>query len=246
MSLESRDIHININTGSLARFFLVAVFLIALYYISDVLLVLIAAIVIASAIEPLVRRLKHYKIHRVIAVVIIYLFAAVVLASILIFFVPMVVNDAVSFLSNIPRTVSLGDIWSPLGNIGSALESDLQSSHSISVSQFVSNIQSALVGTGAGVFNTASFVFGGFLSFVLIVVLSFYLAAQEEGVDDFLRIVTPVKKHDYIIDLWKRSQRKIGYWSDHRGCAGCPYCFFCRWFWQSSLVGWSVYHHSPI
>ena len=43
-------------------------------------------------------------------------------------------------------------------------------------------------------------------------VLSFYLAAQEEGVDDFLRIVTPVKKHDYIIDLWKRSQRKIGYW----------------------------------
>ncbi len=55
-------------------------------------------------------------------------------------------------------------------------------------------------------------IFGGFLSLILIIVLSFYLSVQEDGVDDFLRIVTPVRHHDYIIDLWKRSQRKIGLW----------------------------------
>ncbi len=42
--------------------------------------------------------------------------------------------------------------------------------------------------------------------------LSFYLAVQEDGVDDFLRIVAPVRHHTYIIDLWKRSQRKIALW----------------------------------
>ena len=61
-------------------------------------------------------------------------------------------------------------------------------------------------------FQLAGTIFGGLFSFILIIVLSFYLAVQEEGVDDFLRIVAPVKHHDYIIDLWKRSQRKIALW----------------------------------
>ncbi|TSC68058.1 MAG: hypothetical protein G01um101472_175 [Parcubacteria group bacterium Gr01-1014_72] len=57
-----------------------------------------------------------------------------------------------------------------------------------------------------------STIFGGVLSFVLIIVLSFYLAVQEDGVTNFLRIVAPIQHQRYIIDLWKRSQRKIGLW----------------------------------
>jgi predicted PurR-regulated permease PerM len=49
-------------------------------------------------------------------------------------------------------------------------------------------------------------------SFILIIVISFYLAVQDDGVANFLRIITPVKHERYIIDLWKRSQRKIGLW----------------------------------
>ena len=60
--------------------------------------------------------------------------------------------------------------------------------------------------------NTISAVFGGVLSFVLIVVLSFYLAVQEDGVSNFLKVITPLKNEKYIISLWKRSQKKIGYW----------------------------------
>jgi predicted PurR-regulated permease PerM len=38
------------------------------------------------------------------------------------------------------------------------------------------------------------------------------LAVQEGGVEKFLKIITPVKRETYVVDLWKRSQRKIGYW----------------------------------
>ncbi len=68
------------------------------------------------------------------------------------------------------------------------------------------------VGTGEGAIQTANLIFGGFFSFILIAVLSFYLSVQEDGVSDFLRIVAPVKKQDYVIDLWRRSQHKIGLW----------------------------------
>jgi predicted PurR-regulated permease PerM len=47
---------------------------------------------------------------------------------------------------------------------------------------------------------------------VLVIVLSFYFALQDTGVNDFLRMVMPVAYEEYSVDLWKRSQRKIGLW----------------------------------
>jgi predicted PurR-regulated permease PerM len=48
---------------------------------------------------------------------------------------------------------------------------------------------------------------------VLIIVLSFYFSAQEKGIEGFLRLVSPIKSRAYIVDLWRRSQQKIGLWS---------------------------------
>jgi predicted PurR-regulated permease PerM len=50
------------------------------------------------------------------------------------------------------------------------------------------------------------------LSFILIIVLSFYFLVQEDGVAEFLRLITPLKHEKYVVDLWKRSQIKIGQW----------------------------------
>jgi len=50
------------------------------------------------------------------------------------------------------------------------------------------------------------------MQFILIVVLSFYFAVQEEGIEGFLRTVTPLAQEEYVIDLWHRSQKKIGLW----------------------------------
>lgn len=204
---------LSISTGTIVRFFVVAVLILALYYLSDVLLVVLAAVVIASAIEPLVRRLKRLGVHRVLSVVLIYIVTAAALSAILVFFMPAVVNEAAGFIGSIPKTISLSDLWSPIQSIGVNIGSTASlSTHTISLAEFLNGLQGILVGTSDSAFQTASIIFGGFLSLLLIVVLSFYLAVQEDGVDDFLRIVTPVKRHEYVINLWKRSQRKIALW----------------------------------
>lgn len=203
--------HFSITTGTIIRFFGILVVLALLYYMSDVLLVILAAVVLASAMEPIVRRLKRYHLHRVVAVVLIYLGIAAVIAGIVVFFLPMVVNDTVSFLDAVPKTISLDSLWNPAGDVVGQGASSV-SSHLFSLSDLAKGLQDFLVGTSDSAVQTVSMIFGGMLSLILILVLSFYLAAQEEGVDDFLRIITPVKHYDYIIDLWKRSQRKIGLW----------------------------------
>lgn len=214
MDSPSKDIHININTGTIFRFFLIAVLLVALYFISDVVLIILAAVILASAIEPVVRRLKRRGVHRIITVVTIYVVAILTMMAVFVFFVPSVMDDIASFLSTIPTNISLQDIWNPVIDVGSDTQSvaTALAEKSIPVTEYLREIQSLVTGTGASAFKTASALFGGFLSFLLIVVISFYLAVKEEGVDDFLRIITPVKHHAYINDLWKRSQRKIALW----------------------------------
>jgi predicted PurR-regulated permease PerM len=212
MPEPSHNLSSSLTTGAILRFFFIGILLFVLYYISDILLLVVAAIIFASAIEPVVRRLGRYRIHRILAVILIYLTIAVALAVLLIFFMPAVVNDLISFLANMPQTFSLQYLWGPVQSMGVHLGSTAIAPGTISLSDLMDGLRSFIVGSPAGFFQTAGFVFGGALGFILIVILSFYLAVQEEGVSDFLRIVSPVKHHDYIIDLWKRSQRKIGYW----------------------------------
>lgn len=211
---ETTDNQTAVSVGTVVKFFAVAVAILALYYLRDIVLVVLAAVVIASAIEPVVRRLRHYfKLHRIVAVVVVYLMIAAVLATLLVFFMPAVVGEAVKFINEIPRTVSLADLWSPIQSLGFDIGSngDL-ATRTISLRDFITGLQTILTGTGESAFEMASAIFGGALSLVLIFVLSFYLAIREDGVDEFLRIITPVRRHEYIVNLWKRSRRKIGLW----------------------------------
>ena len=58
---------------------------------------------------------------------------------------------------------------------------------------------------------TQSFI-GGVFAFIMLIVVSFYLAVREKGVEDFIRLVIPLRHEAYAVDLWLRSQRKMGQW----------------------------------
>ena len=63
-----------------------------------------------------------------------------------------------------------------------------------------------------GIFSSISSIFGGVLGFVLVLVLSFYLVVQDDGISKFLKIITPIKQENYVLGLWRRTQAKIGLW----------------------------------
>jgi predicted PurR-regulated permease PerM len=71
---------------------------------------------------------------------------------------------------------------------------------------------SSASGASEGMFGAVGTIFGGVFSIVLIVVLSFYFAMQERGIENFLRIILPFETEEYAINLWSRSKAKIGKW----------------------------------
>ena len=76
----------------------------------------------------------------------------------------------------------------------------------------VTNAKSVLANISTSFIQAIGGAFGGFLNAFFILVVSFYLSIQEHGIESFLRIVIPQKSEDYVVDLWKRTQRKIALW----------------------------------
>lgn len=206
--MSQKDISVHITSGTILTTLLFLGLAALLWFLQDIVLILITAVVIASAIEPAIRFLTRRRIHRILAVIMMYLLVAGVFLSILLIFIPPVLDDAANFLQRLPETLSSFNITEathgllPWGSV----------SDQISSAELLRNLSSTLANSTGGVFTTLSAFFGGLTSLVLIIVFSFYFSVQETGVDDFLRVVTPIKEQAYVLHLWKRSQDKIGKW----------------------------------
>ncbi len=202
------NLSITITSGSFVRALLLILLAGLLYYLRDIVMIVLTAIVIASSVEPGIRSLMRRKFSRLLAVVTTYTLIIGCFASILFLFIPPVLDDTEGFLKGIPDqliSINISDATHgllPLGSVGDTISS----------ADLLSNITKAIGDSTGGALTTLSAFFGGVASFVLIIVFAIYFSVQETGVDDFLRVVTPVKHQVYVLNLWKRSQEKIGKW----------------------------------
>lgn len=184
----------------------------ALFQVSQFLLALIASVVIASAIEPITLWAKRQNAPRLPTVIAVYVVALVLFSAFFYFLLLPLIGEVSSFIktftvysNSITNDSVLSGMFESQNIFGGldtpAIFNEL-SSYLNSFSNFLSR----------GIFSSLSAVFGGVVSFVLIIVLSFYLAVQEDGIAKFLQLVSPAKQEAYVVRLWKRSQMKIGLW----------------------------------
>lgn len=199
---------INITTGTIFRALLLVLLFIFLYFIRDVVIITLLSIVIASGVEPAAVRLQKWRIPRVLAVIIIYLCAFLTLGFLFYLVIPPVFSELSDLSVNIPayleRPFQIKVIHEFLPELPASI-SQIILGFADSAKGFIEKI------TG-GFFHATSMLFGGALSFVFTIVLSFYLSVQEKGIENFLRIIIPIKYEEYAIDLWERSRNKIGAW----------------------------------
>jgi predicted PurR-regulated permease PerM len=205
-----KNVNITISSGTIIKVILFGLLIAALFFLKDLVLIVLTAIVIASAIEPITKWFVSYKVPRVIAVLLVYVLILLGLFSIFYFFVPTLLQEASNFLTLLPTYTSSIDLPGSFG--GDFLSGPESIVKTFSVRDAISSFQESFNNLSEGFLKSISVIFGGAFSFILIIVFSFYFAVQEKGIDDFLRVVTPVKHQNYILNLWKRSQVKIGRW----------------------------------
>ncbi len=205
---------ISIDNATLLRIVIFGLVVIGLFYLRELVLVLLTAIVIASFVESAVASFSKIGLGRAMSVVIVYVLTFLVIAGLFYVFVPVFVGE----LSSLAESVGQ---YFPNSNIIQALDSGTVSgahnivsgiSNNASLGEIIGSTQSFIANVSGGFFQTIVSVFGGIFNLILIIIFSFYLSMQERGIEAFLRVVTPIKHEAYVIDLWKRTERKIGLW----------------------------------
>ena len=200
-----KETRVLIPASSVITVLLVLLGAYVLWILRGLALLMLTAIVIASAIEPGVLFLMRHKFPRFVAVLTMYVVVFGSLFALIYFFFPPIIADAESFIASIPQYLDTLNLPDTVGSVGSASQAQ-------SILAALATFQSAFSGTSEGVIRLAATFFGGIFSLVLVIVLSFYFALQDTGVEDFLRLVTPASYEDYAADLWRRAQKKIGLW----------------------------------
>lgn len=203
---------ISVTSGTLFRILLMGVGVYVFWLLRDLVLLVLTAIIIASALEPGVALFLRARMPRFLAVFFLYAFVFGAVFSVLYFFVPPLIADVADFVSAFPQYITNLDLESQLSTLSDRASFLGDQTELQMLAQNLFSLQSVFAASPGAVAQLVVTFFGGFLSLILVVVLSFYFALQETGVDDFLRLVLPVRHETYAIDLWKRAQKKIGLW----------------------------------
>jgi len=203
---------VNISFPTIIKIVALLLGIYSLFLLKELAIVVLVSLVIASAIEPFTRALEYMRIPRPFAVGILFSFFIALIIVLVYLLVPVLADQIAGFILTIPTFLerltflTQGNTYIRELDVFGDLSSQLQNI------DIVNTVKAALFGSGTGVINTAGALLNGFTQFILITVLSFYFAVQEKGIENFLRVIIPLKNEAYAISLWKRSQAKIGKW----------------------------------
>ncbi len=212
---EKNDIKsISISTGTIIRFFLVALGFYLFWFLRDLMLVILTAIIIASFVESAVPFFKKIKVNRIFGVVILYIGSIAFLALLFYLFVPLLITEIYNLSVFLSSYVPNSPILNYFSNDAFSGAKDIINnlSHSLSLTTLVSTSNAFISTLSGGFFQILSVAFGSIFNVILIVLISFYLSIQEKGIQNFLRIILPIEHEEYAVDLWERSQKKIALW----------------------------------
>lgn len=195
---------VEISWGSLWRISLFAV-LVAVFYLGrQVVLGLFLAIIISSGLEGAVDSLaRRVRLPRSMGVILIFLLAALIIILVAYSVVPFVIVE----LNTVAATAGKS-MTSSTSSLGFLM--NLQTSQS--ASSFMKKISTQLFANGGTPLDFFSNTLGSLGLFVSVIASSFYLSLSRDGVERFIKIVTPPDYEPTALRIYERSRRKIGSW----------------------------------
>ncbi len=201
-------IHLEIPTKTIIKVILFVSLAIIIYLIRDIFIILFFAIVLASTIKGPVDFLENYKIPRVIGTLIVYLVIFGILAFIIYQIIPSAIIDLQLLNQEFPDVIEKF-----FANLKTLETQSIKYFDIINRFQnYILSIANLLKQAASSFIQTTSYLLGGAASALSIVIISFYLSVQKNGIENFIKAIFPKKWENYILNLWLRSQNKMSNW----------------------------------
>lgn len=205
---EQDRVTIDIPTSVILKAILIVLFFVFLYTLSNVIVILLFAIIIASAITPFADWLDEKKFPRLLGIMLLYIFFFGLVAFFLSLVIPFITIEINNLIKDLPNFIS---------SVSTSIEQAQQSSRYFNffddILNFLDSFSQSIAASSGSVFTFIINIFGGLVSFVAIIVISFYLAYMRNGVENFMRAVVPTRFEPVFLRVWRRSEKKIGRWA---------------------------------
>lgn len=188
------------STKIILKVILAGLLLAFLWVVRDIVFILLLSLILASAMEPMVDYFNEKKIPRAVSVLVTYLLFFGLVGLIIFLAIPPLVSQFALFKDSIPQNISsLQDRLSSLG-FGNVDFSDF--------------ITSAFSNPGGGktVLSQTFGVFNSLFSFISVLVISFYLVAEEKGMKKFVATLLPAHHQEFTLGIIEKIQKKMGLW----------------------------------
>ena len=218
IDIKKNPINVNITFSTIIKATIFFIFLFLIKELKDLILVFLTAIVLASSMEPFIKMMEKIKFPRLFSVSIVYVFLIAIIFWISILFIPALVEQINNFIRQIPVYMESLNTWLDGMIDNKTVMYTIVDETRNRIAGIFSNVSDVSIDGEVIKSNTKAFggvifgLFGGLLNFILVLVFSFYLAIQDHGIENFLKIITPVKYTKYALNLWKRTQKKISLW----------------------------------
>lgn len=200
-------VRFEIATSSLLKVVAVALLLWFLYAVREVLAILFVAIIVASAVDPLVEWFVKRKIPRIFGVLIIYISLLSLVSLVVAALLPPALNQIHQLATNFPQ------YWQRFSyEVANFQQGLLSTNIPPAVTEALDSFRSGLALSGENIIGTVTGIFGGIASFVLIMVMTFYLLMEEQAIKRLLRLVAPAHYQPYLSQLLFRMRDKVGLW----------------------------------
>lgn len=222
---EEKANNLHLSWQSIFRLYFPVLLIVVLWYFRSILLVALLSFILASLFEKPIDYLTSKLKNRFFASLVVYL-AVVIIFSLLIYTALMVLINNMDQIGNIlPQGYGYENLqkyileWQGISFKDLTFKADLDNLDIIfnQLSDFIRES-----------FNILGKLLGGTFTAFLIILLSFFINTEKNGIEKGIRFLVPWQYEDYAVYLWGKARKKVSNW------------FFSQ-FILSIFVGLSVY-----
>lgn len=222
---KEKAITVHVSSTSVAKATAVVILLYAatqfVVAINQILIIFFVSLLLASAIDPWINRLEKRKIPRSLSIVFFYLIILSVIWVLVVSLIPLIASQLSELASRIQalieNLVKNGDseipVLNSLKNSMQSLVQDLDTQLLIeNASSSLSKISQSLGGVAGNVWEAMKILFNGIFNFVMVLFLTYFMAVDSKGIENFIKSLFASKHGNYIAEKSLAIREKIGYW----------------------------------
>jgi len=198
--------NIHISWQSIWRFYAVFLFLIAFWYLRQVVLIIFLSFVLSSLLDKPIDELEKKWKGRRRSTLVVYLIVGIILIFLSFVLIPMLSAYFNSLVGLLPSWLSKDLFIQGIDKNSSPLFLNGN------LFQQLGNMQYQITQLWGYFTNFFSKILGGAFSVIIVFVLSFFMNSEEKATEKTLFLLVPSRYKKYIISLWGKVKDKVGGW----------------------------------